>query len=85
MVERYYKEDYTNEYVEVENYGVIKLSSLPITLNEEKCHYIDWVRMMNGEGAGKHVLSEVGGCSSMNYGGCALRVIRIIGVDLVNE
>lgn len=82
MIDRYYKEDHQNEFVEVEEYGIIKLADIPITLNKDKCHVIDWAHCMNGEGAGKHVLSEMSGCTAFSYGGRALPVVRVVGLDV---
>lgn len=82
MTEKYYKEDHNDKYVEVEKYGIINLSELPIVIDKSKCHQIEWAHVMNGEGAGKHVLSETSGCSPIAYGGCSLKVIKSIGIDI---
>lgn len=84
MIQSYYKED-NNRYVEVEKYGVIDLSKLPIILDKSKCHQIEWVLVGYGEHEGKRVLSESSGCSAFAHDGKRLSVIRVVGVDFSEE
>lgn len=79
MIKPYFKHEHTAIEVEVEDFGVIKLSNLPIEVRlEEKGKFeIGWV-MTHKDGKDAYILSEYGGRSAMSFGGRSLGVLREI-------
>ncbi len=79
MIKPYFKHEHNSTEVEVEDFGIINLSNLPIQVRlEEKGHYeLGWVAT-NKDGKNVYVLSEYGGRSSMDFGGRGIGVIQEI-------
>lgn len=75
MIKPYFKQESNVKLVEVEDFGIIDLTKLPIEVRtEDKGYYqIGWV---NVSGEDVYVLSEYGGRSSMDFGGRELGVIK---------
>ena len=79
MIKPFYKHEHNASIVEVEEFGEINLSELPIRIHLEKAgnYEIGWVgTVLNGEKA--YLLSEYGGTGSFNFGGRSLGVINIV-------
>lgn len=79
MIKPYYKHLHTAKYVEVEEYGVINLDELPITVDQEQPGLYQ-IEFLNSTIDGKLVkmLCEHGGSNGINYGGRTLGVVREI-------
>lgn len=79
MIKPYYKHEHTATMVEVEDFGIINLIDLPITIFPEKeGHYeIGWSRTRQ-DGKEFYTLSEYGGNNSWDFSGRSLGVIREI-------
>ncbi|WP_102271346.1 hypothetical protein [Cytobacillus massiliigabonensis] len=77
MIKPYLKNEHNATIVEVEDFGVIRLDSLPIEVRkDEKGHYeIGWA-LTHKDGEEIHVLSEYGGKSPLDFGGRYLGVIQ---------
>lgn len=79
MINHYYKSMVACNLVEVEDFGIIDLDTLPIRVHENKkgIYEICWVATyVNGKK--DYILSECGGVSSFDFGGRSLGVIREI-------
>lgn len=79
MIKPYIKSDSNAKIVEVEDFGVIDLSKLPIRVREDErgIYEILWVSPLFGD-VEKYTLSECGGTCGLDYGGRDLGVIREI-------
>jgi len=77
MVKPFYKSMIKSNLVEVEDFGTIDLSELPIRVrkDEKGIYEICWVKTYV-DGRVEYVLSECGGTSMFNYGGRILAVIN---------
>lgn len=75
VIKPYYKHEHDATIVEVEDFGVINLSKLPIEIHlEDEGHYeINWIRQKK-DGEHVYVLAEHGGKSRFDYGGRSLGV-----------
>jgi len=79
MIKHYYKSMAACNLVEVEDFGIIDLDTLPIRVHKDGkgIFEICWV-LTYVNGKKDYILSECGGVSSFDFGGRSLGVIREI-------